>query len=114
MRTTASGSTAQDYPLPNDWRLARERLALLEACHDPATFRRSQALGVRPGWSCLDASAGHGSVARWLAQRVGPGGRVVAADLDVTGSGRPRRCPAPRPSKPTAERVNVRRSPYER
>jgi SAM-dependent methyltransferase len=84
MTTTASRSTAQDYALPNDWQRARERLALLEACHDPATFRRAQALGVDTGWSCLEAGAGHGSVARWLAQRVGPGGRVVAADLDVT------------------------------
>jgi SAM-dependent methyltransferase len=84
MTRTASGSTTQDYALPNDWQLARERLALLEACHDPATFHRAQALGVGAGWSCLEAGAGHGSVARWLARRVGPSGRVVAADLDVT------------------------------
>jgi SAM-dependent methyltransferase len=84
MTTRAFSSIAQDYALPNDWQLARERLALLEACHDPATFRRARALGVDAGWSCLEAGAGHGSVARWLAQQVGPGGRVVAADLDVT------------------------------
>jgi hypothetical protein len=49
MTTTAS----QDYALPNDWQLAAERLTLLETCHDPATFRRAQALSV--GWSCLEA-----------------------------------------------------------
>jgi SAM-dependent methyltransferase len=39
---------------------------------------------VGPGWHCLDAGAGGGSFARWLAGRVGDEGRVVAADLDVT------------------------------
>jgi SAM-dependent methyltransferase len=84
MTTTASTSIAQDYALPNDWQRAGERLALLEACHDAATFHRAQALGVDAGWTCLEAGAGHGSVARWLAQQVGPSGRVVATDLDVT------------------------------
>jgi SAM-dependent methyltransferase len=74
----------QDYALPNDWQLARRRLALLEACHDPATFRRAEALGVGAGWRCLEAGAGHGSVARWLATRVGARGGVLAADLDVS------------------------------
>lgn len=71
------------YALPNAWELAERRLALLEECHDPASFRRAEALGVGPGWRCLDAGAGHGSFARWLAARVGPDGLVVAADLDV-------------------------------
>ena len=72
------------YALPNDWELADRRLALLEACHDPSSIRRAQALGVGAGWHCLDAGAGGGSFARWLAARVGDEGRVVAADLDVT------------------------------
>jgi SAM-dependent methyltransferase len=80
----ASRLPEQDYALPNDWRLARRRLELLEACHDAATFRRAEALGVRAGWRCLEAGAGGGSVARWLAERVGPTGSVLAADLDVT------------------------------
>jgi SAM-dependent methyltransferase len=74
----------QDYALPNHWHLARQRLALLEACHDAATFERLDRLGVRAGARCLEAGAGGGSVARWLARRVGPEGRVVAADLDLT------------------------------
>jgi SAM-dependent methyltransferase len=71
------------YALPNAWELADRRLALLEASHDAASIRRAEALGVGPGWHCLDAGAGHGSFARWLASRVGENGRVVAADLDV-------------------------------
>jgi SAM-dependent methyltransferase len=73
----------QGYALPNAWELARRRLALLEACHDAASVRRAEALGVRPGWRCLDAGAGGGSFARWLASKVGERGSVVAADLDV-------------------------------
>jgi SAM-dependent methyltransferase len=71
------------YALPNASEGARERLELLEAFHDPTSLRRAAALGVGPGWRCLEAGAGRGSFARWLAARVGPTGRVVAADLDV-------------------------------
>jgi SAM-dependent methyltransferase len=60
----------------------RERLALLTQVADPITTRRLTDLGVRPGWRCLDVSAGDGSVARWLAGQVGPEGRVVATDLN--------------------------------
>jgi SAM-dependent methyltransferase len=73
-----------DYALPNGWEQARRRLELLAACHDDASFRRASALGVAAGWRCLDAGAGQGSFARWLASRVGPDGHVVAADLDVS------------------------------
>ena len=72
------------YALSNAWELARERLSLLEATYDPASFRRAEALGIQPGWRCLDAGAGGGSFARWLASRVGETGSVLAVDLDVT------------------------------
>ena len=72
------------YALPNSWDRANRRFELLAACHDGASRRRAAALGVGPGWRCLDAGAGEGSFARWLAQRVGERGHVVAADLDVT------------------------------
>jgi SAM-dependent methyltransferase len=68
------------YALPNEWQLARERLGLLEAAHDEASIRRASALGVGPGMRCLEAGAGGGSFARWLASR---GCAVVAADMDV-------------------------------
>jgi SAM-dependent methyltransferase len=60
----------------------RERLALLTQIVDPITTRRLSDLGVGPGWRCLEVAAGDGSVARWLAERVGPQGRVVATDLN--------------------------------
>ena len=59
-----------------------DRLQLLEGCRDPGTIRRLDRLGVSRGWRCLEVGAGHGSIARWLAERVGPTGSVVAADLD--------------------------------
>jgi SAM-dependent methyltransferase len=60
----------------------RERLALLTQFADSITTRRLADLGVGPGWHCLDVGAGNGSVARWLAGRVGSQGRVVATDLN--------------------------------
>jgi SAM-dependent methyltransferase len=71
------------YAFPNAWELARRRLALLEVCHDPSSIRHATALGVGPGWRCLEAGAGGGSFARWLAARVGESGSVVAADIDT-------------------------------
>jgi SAM-dependent methyltransferase len=61
----------------------RKRLALLTHLADPFTTQRLSRLGVGPGWHCLEAGAGDGSVARWLASRVGRTGRVVATDLNT-------------------------------
>src|SRR5947208_2913236 len=71
------------YAFDNAWRQARERLALLETCLDPATTRHMTALGVGAGWTCLDVGAGGGSIAQWLCSRVGAGGQVVATDVDT-------------------------------
>jgi SAM-dependent methyltransferase len=61
----------------------RRRLELLEARYDPLTFRRLDALGPSVGCSVLEVGAGAGSVTRFLAERVGPAGRVVATDIDL-------------------------------
>ena len=58
------------------------RLALLEEIFDPLTARRHEGLNIAPGSRCLEVGAGRGSIARWLSGRVGPDGRVVAADID--------------------------------
>ena len=60
----------------------RERLAALEAATDPKTRRHLQAIGVGPGWKCLEVGGG-GSITRWLCEAVGSGGRVVATDIDT-------------------------------
>jgi len=61
----------------------RVRLTSLAAELDLGTFRYLDALGVGEGWTCLEVGAGTGSVARWLAERVGGSGRVLATDLDT-------------------------------
>lgn len=71
------------YLLDNAWHQQRERLAGLEAWFDPGTIRHLEALGVVPGWRCLEVGAGGGSIAEWLARRAGPTGHVLATDLDT-------------------------------
>jgi SAM-dependent methyltransferase len=64
------------------------RLSGLSASFDPVTFRHLTAIGVGPGWRCLEVGAGAGSVAGWLSATVGAGGRVLATDVDVRFLGR--------------------------
>ena len=59
-----------------------DRLGLLEDIFDPLSRRRREL--VQPGWRCLEVGAGRGSMAVWLAERVGASGQVVATDIDVT------------------------------
>jgi len=60
----------------------RARLEAMARLWDPETIRSVRALGIGPGGRCLEAGAGTGSVARALAELVGPGGYVLAADHD--------------------------------
>src|SRR3982750_4059940 len=62
--------------------LERQRLRTLERACDPATFEVMAGLGPKPGWRCLDAGAGGGSAARWMAATI-PQAEVIAPDLDV-------------------------------
>jgi SAM-dependent methyltransferase len=75
-------ATPAPYLLDNAAEEAPARLAALEAMFDTHTRRHLLGRGVGPGWHCLEVGAGNGSVAAWLAERVGRGGRVVATDLD--------------------------------
>ena len=63
----------------------RRRLAALAVLHDADTFDHLARVGVSEGWHCLEIGTGGGSVARWLAARVGSTGRVVATDLEPRG-----------------------------
>ena len=60
------------------------RLKAIEAVCDPWSVDLLERAGTRRGWRCLDVGAGAGSVARWMAERVGPQGQVVAVDLDTS------------------------------
>lgn len=75
-------TTNESYLYDQRWEHERARLAGLAAQFDATTIRHLDALGVAPGWHCLEVGAGAGSIARWLAAAVGRSGRVVATDLD--------------------------------
>ncbi len=61
-----------------------DRAALLAALFDPVTLAHVDALGPSAGWRCWEVGAGGPSVPLALADRVAPGGSVVATDLDVS------------------------------
>lgn len=65
-----------------DERPTTQRFASLEALYDPHTIRTLEAAGVGTGWHCLEIGGGGGSIAAWLADRVGPTGRVLVTDID--------------------------------
>ncbi|MGH3377176.1 MAG: methyltransferase domain-containing protein [Actinoallomurus sp.] len=74
----------EGYLLDNARAEAGTRFTALSAIFDPPTFRRIEELGIAPGWRCWEVGAGGPSVPRWLAGRVGSGGRVLATDIDVS------------------------------
>src|SRR4051812_10303747 len=71
------------YGFDQAWADEQRRLALLEQVEDPFVTATLDRLGVAAGWRCLDVGAGGGSIARWLRDRVGTTGAVVAGDLDT-------------------------------
>jgi SAM-dependent methyltransferase len=60
----------------------KQRLDLLARVCEPGTATLLDRVGVPRGGRCLDLGCGGGHVARELARRVGPDGRVVGVDLD--------------------------------
>lgn len=71
------------YAFANAAPVQRQRLESLEAWLDEGTIRILDARGAGPGWRCLEAGAGGGSIAAWLCGRVGRRGSVLATDLDI-------------------------------
>ena len=78
-----------------------ERIDYGALAYDEASRARLRALGVGPGWRCLDVGAGTGTISRWLADEVGvdevlavdrdprfvrthPGGRLRTMTADIT------------------------------
>ena len=61
----------------------QRRLDALARVLDPGTQRILRERGVAPGWNCLEVGGGSGSVARWLAAQVVPGGSVLSTDVDL-------------------------------
>src|SRR5262249_15334009 len=61
---------------------AATRFAALSQLFDAATHRCLLDRGLRAGWRCLEVGVGNGSIARWLSDRVGGRGVVLATDID--------------------------------
>lgn len=78
----ARTSQESAYLLDNASAEAPARFAALSAMFDPGTIRHLEDLGIGPGWHCLEVGGGGGSIATWLAGRVGPAGRVLVTDID--------------------------------
>ena len=76
-------SAGTPYIFDNSDAHEAERLAGIQAAFDAGTFRHLTELGVGDGWRCLEVGAGAGSVAKWLCERVGEKGSVVATDINT-------------------------------
>lgn len=72
----------RSYLLTNAEPETADRFSGLEGVFDPVTRGHLTRLGLAPGARCMEVGAGSGSIARWMADQVGPGGRVLAVDLD--------------------------------
>lgn len=80
--TRGEGGGTPAYVMPNAGEQASQRWAALEALYDRWTIEHLSARGIRSGWHCLEVGGGSGSIARWLAERVGQTGQVLATDVD--------------------------------
>jgi SAM-dependent methyltransferase len=82
-RATEHGrATLTPYLLDNAGKEAPARFDALAAMFDTTTIRHLEDRGVSRGWQCLEVGGGGGSIATWLADRVGPAGRVLVTDID--------------------------------
>src|ERR1700674_2572491 len=75
-------SSASAYLLDNARSETSRRFDALSVLYDGDTIRHLENRGVREGWSCLEVGGGGGSIAAWLAERVGPTGSVLVTDVD--------------------------------
>ncbi len=76
-------AAASNYLLDNANERAGTRMDVLARLFDPTTHRVLEGVGITPGWRCLEIGGGGGSIARWMARRVGPAGHVLCTDLDT-------------------------------
>ncbi|MDH6144323.1 SAM-dependent methyltransferase [Kitasatospora sp. GP30] len=71
------------YLLDNRQPEAGRRFDAIAELFDAWTLQHVDRLGVTAGYHCWEVGAGGPGIARALAQRVGPTGRVLASDLDI-------------------------------
>ena len=76
-------TNSSSYAFANSGKEAQTRFAALSTIYDRGTVRHLEDLGVGSGWHCLEIGGGSGTIAKWLAERVGSAGYVLATDLDT-------------------------------
>jgi ubiquinone/menaquinone biosynthesis C-methylase UbiE len=74
--------------VPDDYVLGHspeehERLLRQGRLQAPATRRVFNAVGLRPGWTCLDIGCGPGAVMQLMGELTGPSGEVTGIDRDA-------------------------------
>jgi ubiquinone/menaquinone biosynthesis C-methylase UbiE len=63
--------------------LGAARLRLADEVYGPGTRQLLERAGLREGLRVVDLGCGTATVARWMARRVGPSGRVVGVDASA-------------------------------
>jgi SAM-dependent methyltransferase len=86
-RREAQQVPSKSWALDVRTELSSERLSDVQTAFDPMTISRLESVRVDTGWRCLVVGAGRSSLVRWLADRVGELGQVVAADVDASAAG---------------------------
>jgi ubiquinone/menaquinone biosynthesis C-methylase UbiE len=72
----------KSYILDDASAVEYQRLDLMSKILDPWTRRYLTTLGVGEGWNCLELGGGNGSIAEWLAAKVGSTGSVTSMDIN--------------------------------
>jgi len=78
--TAPAAPVTGDYTFDSDSEEGAQQVQHLGHTLDGHTTAVLDRLGLVPGRRCLDQGAGAGSIAGWLAERVGPDGHVTAID----------------------------------
>lgn len=73
-----------DYLFDNSSADGRSHMDNLPLVLDRHSVRVLDQTGISPGQRCLEVGAGGGSISRWMADRVAPGGEVTALDIDTS------------------------------
>jgi len=68
---------------PDQMAREQDRLRMLSRVADGRTRRALTEIGIAPGWHCCDIGSGAGLIAAWMAEQVGPAGRVLSLDVDI-------------------------------
>ncbi|MEV6968857.1 class I SAM-dependent methyltransferase [Hamadaea sp. NPDC051192] len=71
----------QRYGFDNTSSEGGNQLQHLAGILDPHSINVLTSTGITPGMRCLDIGPGAGTITHWLAEQVGPDGRVTAIDI---------------------------------